>query len=176
MFLERQFCVLSTFIKLMYIAGAQDVSGKCITERWSKGLQAQLQWTVALSAQLHEAASKAHNCHPTLENGKLKRSLVSIMEPLTSSASPAIPASWKKQRPREGESCELSVLEKMTFSYSSSYPHFPALLGSQNPSPPLYLPPTPSNSSGHRPRMQASWFWEVFRMWKTNKQTKGNHN
>lgn len=50
----------------------------------SKGLQAWLQQTLALSVQLHEAVSKVHDCHLTLENEKLKRSLVSIMETLPS--------------------------------------------------------------------------------------------
>ena len=50
----------------------------------SKELRAQLQQTVAHSVQLHEAMSKVHDCHSTLENEKLRRLLVSIMEVLPS--------------------------------------------------------------------------------------------
>lgn len=43
-----------------------------------------------LPAQLHQEVSKAQNCHTTLENGKLERSLVLVMRILFLPASPAI--------------------------------------------------------------------------------------
>lgn len=152
MFLEQQVCVLSTFIKLVYIVGAQD--GKRIKERPSPWVRDPEHSCICLSAQLHQAASKAHHCHTTLGGMENEKGY----QPLSSPASPAIAASWKKQRLREGESYELSAQEKVTFSYSPSHPHFTALLHPQHHSSPLYLLPTPSNNIGHLPLIWVSLF------------------
>lgn len=62
---------------------------------------------------------KVRNCHPTLENGKLERSLLSSTEALPSPVSLAIVSSCKKQSPRYGESYELPEVEKVTIPYLS---------------------------------------------------------
>lgn len=119
------------------------------TVSMSKGLQAQLGWTQVLPALLHQATSKAYPCEPTLENGKLERSLVSITKALSLPCISSHSVILKEAMNKGMRKRELPELGKGTYSYASLHPHFVALLYLRGHSPPLYLPPTPFRSSCH---------------------------
>lgn len=147
-----------------YKSGAHSRCSVCVWQMYcrktiftSNGLPKQLDWTAALPAQLHQAAWKAYNCHPTLEDGKLESTGFSHGGP----SLPCIPSHTvilKEAKTKGMRKLWILRIGKSDIFLSVII----SLVHCSTPPPDYSQPldlPTPSNDSCHLPLMLASLFW-----------------
>ena len=150
--------------------GARDVFGKYITERLSPWVRAPSTAAADTCTLSPAARGNVKSAWLSFNTGEWKTEKVTGFHlwrpfpPCLSSYNGILKEAKTKGR-RKLWIVRTGAKKKLTISCSPSYPHFTALLDSQDNLPPLDLPPTPSKSSGHHPLMQNSWFCELFRMW-----------